>query len=1106
MFEFDTDVEVAVRATVALVRSGWLRGVVTRWAGQCEGLSELLPVAATDALVVSGSSPRPGILRLCGYGIGALTLVAGGVGVYWFWKRYDRFIYADRPEDFGAVLNQLTGDYSIREQEISLQYILPIIWDDRNWDNGHAISGAARDNARRHLESVGLSQGLSLHAISPSAHDKFVDTAQHEHLIPQDMHMPSQNDPVPRKSLIYLIDCDYYLPDFQKLMRWEEPIGFYTFAPTAVAGMDGDSVFTFRGAELSYVVSGGSTWRSKIWDWRGTDDHLGYALNPGSLPGGWCWTLAKPVLYLLGWLGVRYQVVFKKVVQETKLRNRALVWLLPTWSTWVLPFSTRLQIPEPKRLCPMDLNKPGWSKLKWIRKDEDKATLMVNIGRQGEFSSYDYVDEQFSLAMGCQSTGSISALLHTEWSREALAMANQYYAGTAVAIGEEPVLGAPHTTVDPYLPRNALPYEVETNWRAISPALVDFPNAVPETKRFESFEQTIDYRVTRVVNRKVPGRNLADLAKEFVKLVVPVAGRGYPLSIEEVRDEMDKPAQKLAFERVAETLGVVEPRAMIDSFVKNEPTMKPNRVISAFADFRFIVELSRFTIAFRNERLHGEDCKHFFMPGHTPPEIAERLVEYASAVGEPTEGDFSNFDGTVSAWLQTNVINAVYLRWVGATHHEQCRKLLDILVFANARSKRGNLRYYAGPGIKSGSPTTCDGNTVLNAFIQFCAIKRKFPKLDSRVAFSNIGLAFGDDSVFEKQYTKQWIEVVSELGMALKVDDYDPEKGLSFLARVYPLPFDSTTSFQDPLRTMRKLHLTSRNKNVPLADAATDRCEGFLVTDSCTPIISTYCENVIRTYHEDASSLETRRRRGERWRDRPYWCEAEGGSWPQDPHYTYEITAVMANRIGVSVAQLMNYDRYLSVTRLTDIRPLSMGSLLPYEDCFYKDAVCFPVVGNRVIAQLSNNVRSNDASGRVVGAGRPDGPALERGGRVGGGGRTDVREERKDVARLEIHAGDQRIQDPHSDERRVEQTPVQRSAGTEGVGPLTLGGSSAPEGAGQSRKARRRRRAREGLPNDSDESGVDGDQTAREPPRNPGPSRVPPDARAESPTLPILSV
>jgi hypothetical protein len=139
--------------------------------------------------------------------------------------------------------------------------------------------------------------------------------------------------------------------------------------------------------------------------------------------------------------------------------------------------------------------------------------------------------------------------------------------------------------------------------------------------------------------------------------------------------------------------------------------------------------------------------------------------------------------------------------------------------------------------------------------------------------------------------------------MDLKAVKFDPEQGLTYLARVFIDPYTTDTTIQDPVRTLRKLHLTARNATVPLPDAALDRVEGFEITDGLSPIVSDYVQAVKKWYTPLASNKAIRDKRADKYVDKPYWLFEDGAtkSWPQRNQDSELMLTIFLNRTGISM-------------------------------------------------------------------------------------------------------------------------------------------------------------------------------------------------------------
>jgi len=733
----------------------------------------------------------------------------------------------------------------------------------------------------------------------------------HQHYAVGDLHAPVANDEIRKSDVIVGIDVDYYT-DPHRLLASGQPAVFYTFNPQSVSGLDGDCTFRIIDDVVTYEVSGGASWQHQVWDWCVAGEFLESTVPPNNL-----WH------NILSWVGLE-KVVYHKVVHSRPWEqqpNRCLVWCLPTNSIWRIRWlPNKLSARKLQRVKYSDPKKTAYNRIVY---QDSIGQVMTSFGRKGEDTSVVLPIAHFEALAGLSTPQSVQTrLLNFGYTGDKHAVTNtlvcQYYLGTVV--GGQNATRLSKSVPAPHWPLGAKVDVPELSCRAYGAPIVADCNMMPMTRRWEVLSDSLEKRVFQVSNHKVPTPQIQRFATEFVSLVVPehLASRGVPLSVEDAALMLSKPSQVLAVRRIWETLDVPH-RRLIEAFVKNEPVMKAGRIVSTFPDARFLLMFSRFTLAFREEVLHSEINGHWFCPGGTPAEIADKVVNYVRGVTSPIEGDFSNFDGTVSSWLQRHVMNAVYHRYFGSEWRAELLTYTDMLISCPARAKKFGFQYDAGVGVKSGSPTTCDLNTVLNAFIQYCAVRKTKPDLEPVIAFQEIGLAFGDDSLFDKTYKNRFTQTATQLGMDLKIEPEQPERGISFLARVYPDPWKTNTSFQDPLRTWRKLHITSRNPLVPLADAAVDRVTGYLVTDPFTPVTSNYCNMIVRAYTDTVSTVEVRAERACHLGEKPFWLTT-GGSWPQAADDVELMLECISLRTEIAIEDLRTVMRELDST--TDVYQL----------------------------------------------------------------------------------------------------------------------------------------------------------------------------------------
>jgi len=549
--------------------------------------------------------------------------------------------------------------------------------------------------------------------------------------------------------------------------------------------------------------------------------------------------------------------------------------------------------------------------------------------------------ELLDALLACASPQSVMTRLLAEkiTDSKTTALVSQYFANRTAPISRSPFV------VNPVRPKAHFPLvnyvdDPDTTMREYTRPIVDNPSLAPMIRRWEAMSSSIVHRVTEHHNGVVPGARATRVAREFVERLVPVRHALDPLPWDDVIASMDKPSQVLAIRNVIDDLPLPY-RNLIDSFLKNEPTDKDARVISGFADMRFVLRLSRFTLAFDRAVVKTDHCAHFYFPGRNCPQIEAGVQEFVTNEQcKVAETDFENLDGTVSEWMQRAIGAASLLAAFKPQYHDEIRQLMNDIIRAPARAKRFGFRYDSGVGVKSGSPTTTLHNTLYNAFVEYYARVICFGE-DSdnlRLAFLSLGPKYGDDGLVSSTLAKALNSAACELGLKLKIERYRPAIGLAFLGRVFIDPLHIPDNVADPLRTWRKIHLTSRTPTIPLADAALDRAEGYLVTDALSPVVGNYFRMVVRCYRPTASTDSERASRKSQGRERPYWSNS--GTWTQMQMNVDSMYNVIAERTGVLVEKLKQFDELL--LNLNDVAAMPSPALAV--DSKYKNHIDVDVV------------------------------------------------------------------------------------------------------------------------------------------------------------------
>nr|UQB76087.1 RNA-dependent RNA polymerase [Flumine nodavirus 18] len=422
--------------------------------------------------------------------------------------------------------------------------------------------------------------------------------------------------------------------------------------------------------------------------------------------------------------------------------------------------------------------------------------------------------------------------------------------------------------------------------RFVCPSLCTNPDVVPN-RSYNNDLASITGRVERVLNFLEPPPRYTTYAREFAKYVVPMAGLGSPLELQEIVEIQDRPTQRGRSAQVMHWICGVNP-VSVKAFMKGESygvANDPRNISTVGANHT--LRLSAYTYAFKHDILYE---KKWYAPAKPPREVAARVVDLAREYSAISESDYSRFDGTISLWLRENVERAIYLRWVAVGYARDLGDLLAAEINPRAMTSNG-LAYEPEASRLSGSPLTTDGNTLINAFVSYAA--GRVAGLDARKAWDLLGIYAGDDglSPIKPVYLRT---AAKDLGLALKCERRT-EGHMAFLGRIfYEAASGHDGSVQDPLRTWRKLHISFAPKTISDRQALANRAAGYRSLDPNAPVLLEWCAKVY-----ELTGLS-----GDVTTDAPHYAQMQKrdsafGGWPQ---MTYNMgLAAISWRLGVSV-------------------------------------------------------------------------------------------------------------------------------------------------------------------------------------------------------------
>jgi len=711
-------------------------------------------------------------------------------------------------------------------------------------DHSHPLSASFRSAANEFMKDAAVSSGYMPYSVSKS--NSYTVGNRFFYGI-KDLGQVARNDPIPDNAALIFTDVDYYA-DMNAWLVLGRPIMMYTFAPTTLAGTTDEYSFRTVGDCVEYRVKGGAEYHHKIWDYKGD-----------------CMTVNDPRTGDLLTFSVEQRTV------EGDPDHRIIL---------LMPVAT---VPYPHCMyitghAPLRRKKYGDGEYKHMF---DPLTRTLSLAKDKDYVSvelsivvYNAVQERSKAKSGPLLVSDIEKYLSQQGDPDATVKAPLLY--NLMDTKFEPNVIKTSDIQVSYQPFNVKhPSEIvsedgKPKGRAVSNQVFSQPALMP-VKSISSDISSVLGRVEKPRNDIDPPSYLKNLKAEFVMNLVSQAGLVSSISTDEVAQKQNRAAQRSRFENAKHyfCMNVVGP---LKTFIKAEGYAAPNdpRTITQVpGDITTL--LSEYTYPFKEAILKKQQ---WYGPGKTPLETIERLRQLTTQSGVITT-DFSRFDGSISEFLQS-VAKACYMRAFSEKDRRRLGQLYRAIFTRTAYTECG-LKYDAGVGTRSGSPITTDANTIINAYVMYCALRKL--GLTDRQAMAEIGLACGDDGYMRNRPgLKDALKAVCrDLGLDLKPEEHI-EGPYPYLGRYFCDPATTTTSFQDPMRTLAKIHLTA-NSNISMAQARVNKALGYLTTDRITPMIGDYCRlSVQKTEGDDPDTV---------YSGRSFTHEEEHKmtlAWPQDPN------------------------------------------------------------------------------------------------------------------------------------------------------------------------------------------------------------------------------
>lgn len=375
------------------------------------------------------------------------------------------------------------------------------------------------------------------------------------------------------------------------------------------------------------------------------------------------------------------------------------------------------------------------------------------------------------------------------------------------------------------------------------PALCEGYSCAPDASR-DSDEVCVVKRITDFKNEVEPPDVYKKYKYEFVSMLPKDL---VELSVDEVNQAMSKPNQRADFERNQHMFFLDYPDKFWSYFQKAEAASgyAPPRGIANPSVF-FKVFYSRFTLPLA-QALKAVCVWYAF--GLSPEAVAARVhIICARARKNLLPTDFSKWDAHQSEFL-AGVKKAVFHR-AFPTKKGQIDRAFKTMYDTDMRTKFG-VKSGKGWVQRSGSPDTSIGNTVVNAFVAFCAFRNK--GYAPTKAYSSLGIYGGDDGLNADMPYDTFAQTCVDLGLKFTGQSLDVSSDVTFLSRIFVNPRHDVGSIPDPLRALGSLHLVRKQR--PPDEALANKIDGYLTVDHDVPFFSAYLRLYRDTYAKNIGPM-----------------------------------------------------------------------------------------------------------------------------------------------------------------------------------------------------------------------------------------------------------
>lgn len=457
----------------------------------------------------------------------------------------------------------------------------------------------------------------------------------------------------------------------------------------------------------------------------------------------------------------------------------------------------------------------------------------------------------------------------------------------------------------------------------LCPAFVD--NVFVPHKDRGNVVQAISNRATNIRTDTAPSERVLNRFTEFLEMFFSkYCHKLVPVSIEEVARRQAAPRQRRVLD--AGLLLYDEPDEN-DNFIKSESYDTPNdpRLINTVGP-QHKVKWSAYQYAVSD--VLKKQLWYAF--GTSQSDIAFRVANICANADVGVQcGDLSRMDGRINAFVR-DLERRFYLYVFDPAYWK------DVTIeHSNAWGRKCALKgvkYYQAWARASGDPETSNANSLVSAFIQFCACKNAgICPLDQQG--NPRFIVGGDDSLCSDVDDRAFSAACDDVGQKPKPSFFHRDCfGVNFLARFYsPAVWSGDpTSMADPERALRSLAFSvnlPQITRVTKAKRLAEKCYARLLTDADTPIVGPLCRAILRSLQQEFKIGEI---------DLTNSCPAdfswfalnatEGGFFPNDGAHDWGYELIV-----MKCTSDLNDRTLHTIIKVIETRPFSEWNYQPFQ-------------------------------------------------------------------------------------------------------------------------------------------------------------------------------